>query len=91
MTKAEFIKILKEQVGLSTLAQAEAAYDKLFDIIGATLKGGDAVTISGFGTFKVVDRKARQGRNPRTGEDMQIPASKAVKFTPGKALKESLS
>ena len=90
MTKADVVKELKEKAGLATLAQAEAAYDKLFGIIGAALKSGDAVNISGFGNFKVVHRKARKGRNPRTGEDMQIPASKAVKFTPGKALKESL-
>jgi len=90
MTKAEAVKILKEKAGLSTLAQAEAAYDKLFAIIGSSLKEDGAVAISGFGSFKVVHRKARKGRNPRTGEDIQIPASKAVKFTPGKALKESL-
>ena len=90
MTKAEFVKTLKEQAGLSTLAQAEAAYEKLFAIIGATLKKGDAVSITGFGSFKVAHRKARKGRNPRTGKDIQIPASKAVKFTAGKALKESL-
>ena len=90
MTKAEVVKMLKEQAGLSTLAQAEAAYDKLFAIFGATLKKGDSVSISGFGSFKVVERKARKGRNPRTGEDIQIPASKVVKFTPGKTLKESL-
>lgn len=90
MTKAEFVKMLKEQVGLSTLAQAETAYEKLFAIIGAALKNGNAVSITGFGSFKVVHRKARKGRNPRTGKEMQLPASKAVKFTPGKALKESL-
>jgi DNA-binding protein HU-beta len=90
MTKADFVKKLKEKAELSTLAQAEAAYDKLFDIIGASLKEGGAVTISGFGSFKVVNRKARKGRNPRTGKEIQIPASKAVKFTPGKALKENL-
>ena len=90
MTKAEFVKALKEQAGLATLAQAEAAYEKLFAIIGATLKNGDAVSISGFGSFKVMNRKARKGRNPRTGKEIQIPAGKAVKFTAGKGLKESL-
>jgi DNA-binding protein HU-beta len=90
MTKAELVKNLKEKTSLATLAQAEAAYDALFAILAGTLKNGDAVSISGFGSFKVVERKARKGRNPRTGEEIQIPASKAVKFTPGKALKESL-
>jgi len=91
MTKAEFVKKLKEEAGLSTLAQAEAAYDKFFAIIGATLKKGDAIAISGFGSFKVVDRKARKGSNPQTGKEIQIPASKAVKFTPGKSLKEHIA
>ena len=90
MTKAEFVKTLKEQAGLATLAQAEAAFEKLFAIIGAALKKDDAVSITGFGSFKVVKRKARKGRNPRTGKEIKIPAKKAVKFAPGKALKESL-
>jgi len=90
MTKTEFVRALKEKAGLATLAQAEAAYESLFGIIGATLKNGDTVSVSGFGSFKVVNRKARKGRNPRTGKEMMIPASKAVKFTPGKGLKESL-
>jgi Bacterial nucleoid DNA-binding protein len=89
MTKAEMIKKLKEEAGLPTLVKAEEAYDKLFEIIGSTLKKGDAVTISGFGSFKPVDRAARKGRNPQTGKEIDIPASKAVKFTPSKALKES--
>ena len=90
MTKAEIVKALKEKAGLATLAQAEAAYEKLFEIIGAALKKGDAVAVSGFGSFKVVERKARKGRNPRTGKEIKIPARKAVKFTAGKGLKESL-
>jgi DNA-binding protein HU-beta len=90
MTKADVVKNLKEQAGLATLAQAEAAYEKLFALIGASLKKGEAVSISGFGSFKLVDRKARTGRNPSTGEEVQIPARKVVKFTPGKALKESV-
>jgi DNA-binding protein HU-beta len=90
MTKAEIVKALKEKAGLATLAQAEVAYESLFAIISANLKKGDAVSISGFGGFKVVQRKARVGRNPQTGKEIKIPASKTAKFTPGKALKESL-
>jgi DNA-binding protein HU-beta len=90
MTKAELVKNLKEQAGLATLAQAEAAYEGLFNILAETLKKGDSIAISGFGSFKLVQRKARKGRNPRTGEEIAIPASKAVKFTPGKSLKKSL-
>ena len=90
MTKAELVKTLKEKASFTTLAQAEAAYDALFAILAGTLQNGDAVSISGFGNFKVVERKSRKGRNPRTGQEIQIPAGKAVKFTPGKALKVSL-
>jgi len=90
MTKAEMVKTLKEKAGLATLAQAEAAYGSLFDILKASLKNGEDVAITGFGSFKVMKRKARRGRNPRTGKEIQIPASKTVKFTMGKALKEIL-
>ena len=62
----------------------------MFAIIGASLKNGDDVAVSGFGSFKVVQRKARKGRNPRTGKEIQIQASKSVKFTTGKALKDAL-
>jgi DNA-binding protein HU-beta len=90
MTKAELVKALKEKAGLTTLAQAEAACEGLFGIIKSALEKGDGLAISGFGSFKVVQKKARKGRNPRTGAEIQIPASKAVKFVPGKALKESM-
>jgi DNA-binding protein HU-beta len=90
MTKTELVKSLKEKASLATQAQAEAACDGLFAILAETLKNGDPVAISGFGSFRVVERKARKGRNPRTGEEIRIPARKAVKFTPGKALKEGV-
>lgn len=90
MTKTELVKKLKEEAGLATLAQAEAAYEKLFSIIVSTLQNGEVIAISGFGSFKPVKRAARNGRNPRTGQEIKIPASTAVKFTPGKVLKESL-
>ena len=90
MRKADVVKTLKEKVGLATLAQAEDAYETLFAIFATALKNGGAISISGFGSFRVVDRKARKGRNPRTGNEILIPAGKAVKFTLGKALKKSL-
>jgi DNA-binding protein HU-beta len=90
MTKAELVKKLKEEAGLDSLAQAENAYNTLFSLLGNTLKNGDSVSISGFGTFKPVKRAARKGRNPRTGEEIRIAESTSVKFTPGKTLKESL-
>jgi len=90
MTKAELVKQLKEEAGLDTLAQAEKAYNTLFSMLAETLKKGDSVSISGFGSFKTVKRAARKGRNPRSGVEIQLPESTAVKFTPSKALKESL-
>jgi DNA-binding protein HU-beta len=91
MTKAEIVKTLKDKAGLATFAQAEAAYENLFAVIADALKKGDAIAISGFGSFRPVKRAARKGRNPRTGKEIQIPASTTVKFTPGKPLKESLA
>jgi DNA-binding protein HU-beta len=82
--------IYKEKVGQATLAQAEAAYENLFAVIADALKKGDAIALSGFGSFKPVKRAARVGRNPRTGQEIKIPASTTVKFTPGKPMKESL-
>jgi DNA-binding protein HU-beta len=90
MTKAELVKTLKEEARFATNAQSEAAYACLFGILAENLRKGDAVSVAGFGSFKVVERKSRTGRNPRTGENIAIPASKAVKFTPAKALKASL-
>ena len=90
MKKVELIKSLKEQAHLTSNNQAEAAYDALFSIISDTLKQGETVAISGFGSFKIVERAARNGRNPRTGENIQIAASRVVKFTPSKNLKSSM-
>ncbi|MDR2819768.1 MAG: HU family DNA-binding protein [Desulfovibrio sp.] len=90
MTKTDIVRKLKDEAGLATLTQAEAAYEKLFAVISGVLKDGESVAISGFGSFKPVKRAARKGRNPRTGQEIKIPASTTVKFTPGKALKESL-
>ena len=75
----------KNNVGKS---DATKAVESLFDIITNTLKAGGDVKIAGFGTFKVADTKAKTGRNPRTGESIQIPASKKPKFLAGKQLKE---
>ena len=90
MTKAELVKQLKEKAGLASQAQAEAALSNVFDIIGVSLRNGESITIQGFGSFKVTERKARKGRNPRTGQEITIPASKAVSFTASKALKDSV-
>lgn len=90
MTKAELIANIAEDVELSK-ADAERALNSVIDNIKKTLKSGDSITISGFGTFSVTDRKAREGRNPATGETIQIKASKAAKFKVGKGLKDLLN
>ena len=76
---------------LTTKKDAQATVDCVLDTIVKSLKKGDDVTLVGFGTFKVASRKARQGRNPQTGEVIQIKASKVPKFVPGKAFKEAVN
>lgn len=90
MTKAELIDSIASKTDLPK-GTAERIVATIFDDIVAALKGGDKVHISGFGTFQVSDRKARTGRNPKTGEAIQIAASRAAKFKPGKTLKDSLN
>jgi len=90
MTKAELIDSIASKIELPK-ATAERVVTLIFDDIVASLKGGDKVHISGFGTFQVSDRKARTGRNPKTGEMIQIAASRSAKFKPGKTLKDSLN
>jgi len=88
MNKTELINEVAKVV--STKKEAQEAVDCVFSSITKAMKTGDTVTLIGFGTFKVVDRKARKGRNPQTGEEIDIKASKAPKFTPGKALNEAV-
>jgi len=90
MTKAELTESVASKVDLAR-AVAEKAVAVLFDDIVAALKAGDKVTIAGFGTFAVTTRKARTGRNPKTGEAIQIAESRAAKFKPGKTLKDALN
>lgn len=90
MTKAELIDLIATKAELPK-QKAEEIVNGLFDDIVGALKNGDKVNISGFGTFSVSERKARTGRNPKTGEAIQIAASRAAKFKAGKTLKESLS
>ena len=75
---------------VSTKKEAQAVVDCVFSSITKALKKKDSVALVGFGTFKVDKRKARKGRNPRTGEEIKIKAKKVPKFVPGKALKEAV-
>ena len=90
MTKAELVDKIHAKAGLSTKAQAEGALDATIAVLADALAAGDSVTFTGFGSFKVTERAPRKGRNPRTGEAIDIPAGKVVKFTPGKMLKDSV-
>ena len=87
MNKKQLIAKLSGSFNLSK-ADAERTFDTITNTILDALKGDDSVKIAGFGTYKVAKRKARVGRNPRTGEQIQIAASQKVKFLPAKALKE---
>ncbi len=90
MNKSELI----DQLALSTelnRATATRVIDTLLDVISDRLRQGDTVTLSGFGTFTVSNRAARNGRNPRTGEMIAIPASKSPRFKAGKGLKDALN
>ncbi len=89
MTKAELVaKIASE--GAITKSQAEKALDGFVSTVSGALSGGDKITLVGFGTFSVASRSQREGRNPRTGEKIKIPASKVVKFKAGKTLSEKV-
>jgi DNA-binding protein HU-beta len=89
MTKAELISKMAAGAKISKAA-AGKALEAFLDGVKASLKKEDRVTLVGFGTFSVSKRKARKGRNPRTGKEIKIPARKVPKFTAGKALKESI-
>ena len=90
MRKQDLVKKVADSSKQSE-AQANTAVSAVFDAIADSLAHGDDVTISGFGSFKVVKRSAREGRNPQTGEPMTIPARKSASFTPGTQLKRSVN
>ena len=90
MNKNDLIATVADDTGLSK-AETTRAVDSVVDSITKSLTGGNEVRLVGFGTFSVVQRKASEGRNPRTGEKIQIPASKQPKFKAGKALKEAVN
>lgn len=91
MTKAELVEKVWVKAGLPTKAQAAEAVDAVFDALAAALANGDSYTHTGFGSFSIQAKQERKGRNPRTGEEITIPARRAVRFTVGKALKEALN
>ena len=90
MNKSELVARIAEQSGLKK-TEAEKAVKAFIDTVTAEMKKGEKVQLVGFGTFEVATRPAREGRNPRTGENMKIKASKAPKFKAGKALKDAIN
>jgi DNA-binding protein HU-beta len=90
MNKSELIDAIASKGDLSK-AQAGQALDAMISAVGEALKSGDSVTLVGFGTFSVKERAARSGRNPKTGETIQIAASKVPGFKAGKGLKDAVS
>lgn len=87
MNKAELVNEVSAKTGL-TKKETQNAIDALTEAVGDALSKGEKVTLVGFGTFRVIKRKARTGRNPQTGATIQISAKRVAKFLPGKTLKE---
>lgn len=90
MNKNELISAVADKCGM-TKAQAGDAVDAVLDTVSGQLSNGNEVRILGFGNFSVANRKATTARNPRTGEAIAVPASKAPKFKAGKALKDAVN
>ena len=87
MKKDDLAMFVSDKAAVSQKAAREMI-DAVLEGISSALEKGDSISLMGFGSFKIIERSAREGRNPRTGENLHISASKAVKFTAGKALKQ---
>jgi DNA-binding protein HU-beta len=90
MNKNDLVQAVADEANLSK-ADAARAVDAVLSSVGAALKGGDTVSLVGFGTFQVKERAERTGRNPRTGEEIKIAAAKNPVFKAGKALKDAVN
>lgn len=90
MNKTELVAAMAEHAEM-TKKDAEKALTAFTEVVAKELKKGEKIQLVGFGTFEVSERAAREGRNPQTGETMQIEASKVPKFKPGKALKDEVN
>jgi DNA-binding protein HU-beta len=89
MRKSDFVDELAKRTG-TTKAAAAAGLDAALEIISDTLKAGDSVVLTGFGTFEAADRPEREARNPRTGDTMTVAAKRVPRFKPGKSLKDGM-
>ncbi|MGL5022355.1 MAG: HU family DNA-binding protein [Cetobacterium sp.] len=91
MTKKEFAKVLFEKGIFSSKAEAERKFDTVLETVEETLKAGEEINFIGWGKFEVVERPARTGRNPKTGEEIKIEAKKTIKFKAGKTLLDKIN
>ena len=91
MNKSNLIEHIATLEDVASKAAAGRIVDALFDKVVTTLAAGEEVSVAGVGTFRVVERSAREGRNPQTGETIQIPAKRAPKFSAGKKLKDAVN
>lgn len=90
MTKADIVENIYEKIGFSKKESAEIV-DLVFDLIKETLENGEKIKISGFGNFIVREKRPRKGRNPQTGEEIQISARKVLTFKPSQVLRKALN
>lgn len=89
VTRKKLTDLIKEKTGFNT-AECDKLVEQLFETIAETLENGETVKISGFGNFKVREKRARNGRNPQTGEPIEISARRVVTFKPSHILREKL-
>ncbi|MCX6999249.1 MAG: HU family DNA-binding protein [Candidatus Sumerlaeota bacterium] len=89
MTKAEMVEDVAKKCCIKK-SEAQEAFETVFDVLSKALKKDKKVLVPGFGSFKVSSRKARKGRNPQTGAEINIPKSKTVRFKPAEKLKEGI-
>ncbi len=90
MTKADIVEAIYEKIGFSRKESAEIV-DLVFDLMKETLEHGDKIKISGFGNFVVREKRARKGRNPQTGQELEISARRVLTFKPSQVLRKTLN
>lgn len=91
MTKKDFVILFKEKADLKNIEQTDKVLNAFLESLEEVLVNRDEIAFLGFGKFEVIEKAAREGRNPRTGEAMNIPAKKSVKFKTGKSLAEKIN
>ncbi len=91
MTKAELVEIVYEKVGGLSKKESQDIVEAIFDTMKSSLKSGEKIKISGFGNFILRDKRPRKGRNPQTGDDIQITARRVLTFRPSQILKAHIN